>query len=139
MPPPGWGALELLPAAACYAAGSVYIERVIPGVPPIATAAAAMAVSALALAPFAAATGLRFPGPSTAAWVILLGVAGTGAALAAFYLLIQRAGAERANLAGYLAPAFAVLYGLAFLGEHLRPGDFAGLALVLAGSYLAAA
>lgn len=135
----GWGGLELLAAAACYAAGSVYIERVIPEVPPIATAAAAMIVSAVALAPFAAAAGLRIPGPATAAWVILLGVAGTGAALAAFYVLIQRAGAVRANLAGYLAPAFAVLYGLAFLGERLHPGAFAGLALILAGSYLAAA
>lgn len=134
----GWGSLELLAAAACYAAGSVYIERVIPEVPPIATAAAAMIVSAVALAPFAAAAGLRIPGPETAAWVILLGVAGTGAALAAFYVLIQRAGAVRANLAGYLAPAFAVLYGLAFLGERLHPGAFAGLALILAGSYLAA-
>jgi len=135
----GLGGLELLAAAACYAAGSVYIERVIPEVPPVATAAAAMTVSAIALVPFAAATGLAVPGLATAVWVVVLGVAGTGAALAGFYLLIQRAGAVRANLAGYLAPAFAVLYGLAFLGEHLHPGAIAGLALILAGSYLAVA
>jgi drug/metabolite transporter (DMT)-like permease len=135
----GLGGLELLAAAACYAAGSVYIERVIPEVPPVATAAAAMTVSAIALVPFAAATGLAIPGLATAVWVVVLGVAGTGAALAGFYLLIQRAGAVRANLAGYLAPAFAVLYGLTFLGEHLQPGAIAGLALILAGSYLAVA
>jgi drug/metabolite transporter (DMT)-like permease len=135
----GLGGLELLAAAACYAAGSVYIERVIPEVPPVATAAAAMTVSAIALVPFAAATGLAIPGLATAVWVVVLGVVGTGAALAGFYLLIQRAGAVRANLAGYLAPAFAVLYGLTFLGEHLHPGAIAGLALILAGSYLAVA
>jgi len=39
----------------------------------------------------------------------------------------------------YLAPAFAVLYGLAFLDERLHPAAFAGLALILAGSCLAAA
>jgi drug/metabolite transporter (DMT)-like permease len=132
-----WGCLELVAAAACYAAGSIYIERVIPEIPPVVTASAAMIVSAVVLAPFAAVAGLRLPSPATAVWVILLGVAGTGGALAVFYLLIQRAGAVRANLAGYLAPAFAVLYGLAFLGEHLYPAAYAGLALILVGSYLA--
>ena len=133
----GYGGLELLAAAACYAAGTVYIQRVIPAVPPLATATAAMAISAVALAPFAAVTGFPLPGPATALWLIVLAVVATGGALVLFYALIHRAGALRASLAGYLAPAFAVGYGSAFLHEQIHPQTIAGLALILAGSYLA--
>jgi drug/metabolite transporter (DMT)-like permease len=135
----GWGGLELLAAAACYAAGAVYIQRVIPDVPPLATAAAAMTVSAIAMIPFAVTAGFPVPDLATALWLIVLAVAATGGALVLFYALIRSAGAVRANLAGYLAPVFAVAYGSVFLGEAVHYQDVAGLALILAGSFLAAA
>ena len=134
----GQGGLELLAAAACYAAGTVYIQRVIPEVPPLATAAAAMTVSAVAMAPFAAIAGFPIPNLVTAVWLVVLAVAATGGALVLFYALIRRAGAIRANLAGYLAPAFAVAYGRAFLSEPIHAQAIAGLALILIGSYIAA-
>lgn len=134
----GLSGLELLAAAACYAAGTVYIQRVIPEVPPLATATAAMTISALAIAPFAAVTGFPIPDPATAIWLVVLAIAATGGALVLFYALIRSAGALRANLAGYLAPAFAVVYGSALLGEPINAETVAGLVLILIGSYLAA-
>jgi drug/metabolite transporter (DMT)-like permease len=135
----GRGGLELLAAAACYAAGTVYIQRIIPDIPPLAIATAAMTISALAMIPFAAATGFPVPDPVTAIWLVVLAIGATGGALVLFYALIRRVGAIRANLAGYLAPAFAVAYGRAFLSEPIHTLTIAGLALILIGSYLAAA
>jgi drug/metabolite transporter (DMT)-like permease len=134
----GWGGLALLAAAIFYAAGTVHIQRVIPDVAPLGTATAAMTVSALALAPFAALAGLRIPDPATLGWLIVLGLGATGGALVLFYALIQRIGAVRANLVGYLAPGFAVAYGVILLGERLTPEAIVGLVVILAGSSIAA-
>jgi drug/metabolite transporter (DMT)-like permease len=131
------GGALIVSAAFFYAVGSVYIQRVIPDVPPLATATVAMVLSAVVLAPFAAtAAPPRFE-QGALFWLVVLGVVSTGAALVAFYSLIQRVGAIRANLVAYLAPGFAVLYGALLLNERVRPPAIAGLALILAGSFLA--
>lgn len=130
-----WGGASLLGAAVFFALGAIWIERVIPEVPPLGTATAAMAVSSLAVIPFTAATALRPPTLPTAGWLLLLGVVATGGALVLFYVLIHRIGAVRANLAGYLAPGFAVAYDM-FLGEPVSLAALAGLALILAGSVI---
>jgi drug/metabolite transporter (DMT)-like permease len=134
----GWGAAALLAAAIFFAAGAVWIERRIPEVPPAATAATAMTISALALAPFAATASLRVPSVPTLVWLLVLGLVATGGALVLFYWLIQRVGAVRANLAGYLAPGFAVIYGVTFLGERASSAAIAGLGLIIVGSAFAA-
>lgn len=131
------GGTLVLAAAFFYAVGTVYIQRAIPEVPALATATVAMMLSAIVLAPFAASAGTPRLDRDAVAWLTLLGVVSTGAALVAFYSLIQRVGAVRANLVAYLAPGFAVIYGAAFLDEEVRPPAIAGLALILAGSYLA--
>src|SRR5260370_37939188 len=115
-PAAGRGGLELLAAAACSAPGAVYIQRVTPDVPPLAPATAAMTISAIALAPFAAATGFPIPGAVTTVWLVILAVVATGGALVLFYTLIHRAGVVRANLPRYRAPALAICYGYTFLG-----------------------
>lgn len=132
-----WAATALLAAAVFYAAGTVYIQFVIPEVPPLATATAAMAVSTAVLAPFVITTAPHPPSLSTAGWLLVLGVVATGGALVAFYALIQRAGAIRANLVAYLAPGFAVAYGAAFLGERPSLIALLGLVLILLGSNIA--
>jgi len=134
----GLGGLMLLAAAIFYAAGTVQIQRVISDVPPLGTATAAMTVSALALAPFAAMADLRIPDPATLGWLIALGLGATGGALVLFYTLIHRIGAVRANLVGYLAPGFAVAYGAALLDERITTEAIAGLVVILAGSAIAA-
>ncbi|MCW2948068.1 MAG: putative integral rane protein [Actinoallomurus sp.] len=129
------GAL-LLAGAASFAAGAIWTERVIPEVPPLATATAAMTISAIALTPFAVMTTWHTPHLSTVVWLVILGVAATGGGLVLFYALVRRIGAVRANLAAYLAPGFAVAYGAVFLAERVSLKALAGLALILAGSYI---
>ncbi len=78
------------------------------------------------------------PGIGPLAAVAGLGVVGTGIAFAIFYELIARVGPARTFLVTYLAPVFAVAYGVILLDESFGPVTFAGLVLILAGSYLAA-
>lgn len=130
------GAL-LLAAAVFFAAGAIWVERVIPEMPPLGTAAAAMTVSSIFLAPFAAMTTWHIPRLSTIVWLVILGVVATGGALILFYVLVQRIGAFYANLVAYLAPGFAILYGAVFFGERISLIALVGLALILAGSYIA--
>lgn len=133
-----WAAGAALAAAAFFAAGAVWVERVIPEVPPGATAAVAMMVSTLALAPIAAtASSGSTVRLTTVGWLVLLGVIATGGALWLFYWLIHRIGAAHANLAGYLAPGFAVIYGRIFLGQQTSIEALIGLALITAGSWVA--
>ncbi|MEU6228154.1 DMT family transporter [Streptomyces sp. NPDC047042] len=133
---PAHGVL-LVAAAGGYAAGAVYIQRVLPDVPPITVAATALGLSCLLLAPTLALVPSRLPSPAAAGWLIVLSTVATGGALLLFYLLIGRIGAVRANLAAYLAPAFAVLYDVP-LGHLPSASALAGLALILIGSVMAA-
>lgn len=133
----GAGGVALVGSALCFAAGAVYIERVLPEVPPLATATAAMTVSALVLAPFAVVAAPSMPDLGTVGRLLVLAVAATGGALVLFYRLIQRVGAVRANLGGYLAPGFAIVYGATLLDERISTEAIVGLALILSGSYLA--
>jgi drug/metabolite transporter (DMT)-like permease len=134
-----FGGAVLVGAAACFAAGAVFIERVIPDVPPLGLAAAAMAATTVALVPFAVGSGAGWPSGGTLVRLVVLGVVATGGALVIFYRLIVDVGAVRANLAGYLAPGFAVVFGVLLLDESVGPDDLAGLVLILAGTYLVSA
>lgn len=132
------GGAMLVAAAAGYAAGAVYIQRRLPGTPPSAVAASALATTCLLLTPpVLAAAPFPLPGPATTAWLLVLGTAATGGALLLFYLLIERVGAVKANLAAYLAPGFALVYDLP-LGHRPSPSALSGLALILLGSAIAA-
>jgi drug/metabolite transporter (DMT)-like permease len=46
-------------------------------------------------------------------------------------------GPARASVVAYVAPAFAVLYGVTLLGEPLTVGTVLGLGLILLGSSMA--
>lgn len=63
---------------------------------------------------------------------------GTGVAFVFFYALIADIGPPRASLVAYVAPAFAVIYGVVLLGEDVTIARLGGLVLILLGSYLAA-
>ena len=97
-----------------------------------------MVASTVWLLPAALATA---PGSAPAlgpvAAVATLGVVGTGLAFAIFYTLIAREGPARSFIVAYLAPGFAVAYGAVLLGEQITAATIAGLALILAGSWLA--
>lgn len=129
--------IMLVTAAAGYAAGAHYIQRVLPDAPPVTVAAAAMVISSVLLAPTLAWVPFHAPSLSTLGWLVILGTVATGGALVMFYKLIRRIGAVRANLAAYLAPGFALIFDL-LLGHLPTLTALAGLALILIGSALAA-
>ncbi len=124
-------AIGVIGAAALFAAGAVFIGRVLPDVPPAGIAAAAMSLTAVVLLPTAAAVSPHpqfiSSGLGAAAGLAVL----TAGPLALFYRLIQDVGAERAALAWYLAPAAALVYDIPLVGLP-SPAEIAGLLLVIA-------
>ena len=68
---------------------------------------------------------------------VALGAAGTGIAFLWFYTLLAELGPARASIISYIAPGFSVVYGVVLLGEPFSVAAVAGLALILAGSWLA--
>jgi drug/metabolite transporter (DMT)-like permease len=97
-----------------------------------------MAVAAVLTLPLCLAS-LPDHAPSfeAAGALVLLGTAGTGIAFLWFYTLIAEIGPARASVIAYIAPGFSVVYGVVLLGEPFSVAAVGGLALILAGSWLA--
>lgn len=133
------GGLMVLLATVGYAAGALYLKHRMQGVAPVAIAASTMVAASLVLA-LPALFALPSHPPSTEALgsLIALGAGGTGIAFAIFYTLISEIGPGRASLVAYIAPPFAVFYGVTLLGEPLTAGALIGLVLILSGSWIAA-
>ena len=77
--------------------------------------------------------------PTTRAVVAIavLGIVCSALAFVVFFALIVEAGPTRATAVTYLNPAVAVLLGVIVLDETISAASIAGLALILAGSWLA--
>jgi drug/metabolite transporter (DMT)-like permease len=132
------GGLMILAAALCYAVGAMLIKYKLPGVPPVAVAGGNMAIAAVVTLPlFLAALPDHTPSVKSVSALVALGVAGTGIAFLWFYTLIAELGPARASVIAYISPGFSVAYGVILLGEPFSVGAVAGLALILAGSWLA--
>ncbi len=132
------GAMVIL-ASLGYALGAFYLKRRLTGVQPIGLVTAAMLASALMSLPFAAVTlPGQAPGLDTVGSLAALGMLGTGLSFVLFYTLIARIGPGKASLVAYVAPGFAVIYGVLLLDEGFGPASFAGLLLIVGGSWLAA-
>ena len=133
------GGLLVILASLGYALGSFLLKRRFADVEPISLVTATMGMSALMTLPLAA---LAFPshGPSLEAVGSLaaLGALGTGVAFVLFYGLLVDIGPGRASLVAYVAPGFAVIYGVALLDEGFGVVSLAGLVMIVAGSWLAA-
>ncbi len=133
------GGLLVLLATVGYAIGSLYLKHRLQGVPPVGIAASTMLAGSLVLIP---PTLFALPphAPSLEALgsLLALGAGGTGIAFAIYYTLISEIGPGRASLVAYIAPGFAVVYGVALLDEPLTIGALLGLLLILAGSWVAA-
>jgi drug/metabolite transporter (DMT)-like permease len=136
----GWlGVGCVLLGTAGYALGSLIVQRYLRGVDELGAVALSLAVSALALLPFAA---VAFPDrrPSgVAVWaVLLLGVICTALALWLYFYLVGHAGAARATLFTYLNPLVASLAGAVALHESFAAATALGMGLILGGTWLAA-
>jgi drug/metabolite transporter (DMT)-like permease len=132
------GGLMILLAAFCYAVGAMLIKYKLPGVPPVAVAGGNMAITTVVTLPlFLTSLPDHTPSLKAASALVALGAAGTGIAFLWFYTLIAELGPARASVIAYIAPGFSVAYGVTLLGEPFSAGAVAGLALILAGSWLA--
>jgi drug/metabolite transporter (DMT)-like permease len=132
------GAMVVL-AALGYALSGLFIKRRFRDADPVGLVAGTTLTAAILTLPAAVATAPGgAPGAGPLAAVVALGVAGTGLAFVLVNLLIAAAGPAKMSLVAYVSPAFALVYGLVFLDEAVTVSTFAGLALILAGSWLAA-
>jgi drug/metabolite transporter (DMT)-like permease len=132
------GGLAVVLASLGYAIGGLLVKKRLAAVQPLGIASAVMVFSAIMLAPVAALTAPGgAPGVGPLAAVAVLGILGTGIAFAIFYLLLARVGPSRSFVVTYLAPGFAVIYGTLLLDEGITVSTIGGLALILAGSFLA--
>jgi drug/metabolite transporter (DMT)-like permease len=133
------GGLMVVLASIGYAVGSVFLKHRLRGVPAVGIAAGTLVVGSALLAPFAMLTlPSATPSFEAAGSLLVLGAGGTGIAFAIFYTLIAGVGPGRAALVAYIAPGFAVIYGVWLLSEPLTAGSVLGLALILCGSWIAA-
>jgi drug/metabolite transporter (DMT)-like permease len=133
------GGLMVVLAALGYALAGLFIKRRFRDADPVGVVAGTTLTAALLLLPAAIATAPSgAPGAGPLAAVIALGVFGTGMAFVLVNLLVASMGAARMSLVAYVSPAFALFYGVVFLDEGVSVGTFAGLALILGGSWLAA-
>ncbi len=133
------GGLMVLLASVGYAVGSLYLKHRLRGVAPVGIAASTMVAGTLVLLPFALFTlPAQMPELQTTASLLALGAGGTGIAFAIYFTLIAEIGPGRASLVAYIAPGFAVVYGVTLLSEPLTLGAILGLILILCGSWIAA-
>ncbi len=133
------GGLMVVLAGLGYAIGALLAKHKLEGVQPIAMSAGVMASSTLVLVPAAVAGApSEMPGLGPVAAVVTLGVVGTGFAFILLYSLIASVGPARTWLVTYIAPLFAVAYGATLLDEEITAATIGGMALILAGSWLAA-
>ena len=90
------------------------------------------------LAPVAALEGpLPAPGAGTLLALAGLAVGSSAGGLTGYFALIRAAGASRASVVAYVAPAVAVALGIAFFREPFGLSTAAGFLLILLGSWAA--
>jgi len=132
------GGLMVLAATLGYAIGGFMVKKSFSALDAIGVVTVTMGLSALLSLPVALATPpAAAPGGGTIAAMLALGIGGTGIAFAIFYTLIAQLGPAKASLVAYIAPGFAVFYGVALRGEELTVATAAGLVLIVGGSWLA--
>lgn len=133
------GAAALLTAALGYAVAPLLIlKRHLADLDARVSMGVSLAIAAVILTP-AAAYDPPDATPSAAALIaiVILGVVCTAGGLAFFTLLNAEVGPGRAAVITYICPVVAVGLGAIFLDERPGAGALLGLALILAGSWLA--
>jgi drug/metabolite transporter (DMT)-like permease len=133
------GALAMLGAAACYALGGFVVKKRYGRLTAMQTSLVSVSVASILTLPLALVTlPDHAPGLRATLSVVCLGIVGTAIAFVIFYKLNREIGPARASLVSYLAPGVALFYGAVALGEPITPAAIAGLALILAGVFVAA-
>lgn len=107
-------------ASTSYAFAANFAKRYLMGIPPLATATGSQLGASLGLAiPTILSWPAQMPGPRAWAAVVAIAILCTGIAYILYFRLIATAGPSRAVAVTFLAPVFAVFYGVVFLHEHV--------------------
>lgn len=134
------GALAVVVATVCYAAGAVWIRRRLLGVNSTLLAGTSSLAAAVMLLPLLLAVesipDLRSMSTPVLLASVGLAVLSSGVAYVIYYWLLTTLEATQASLVTYLIPGFALAWGAAVLGESLPLSTVPGLALVVAGVWL---
>jgi drug/metabolite transporter (DMT)-like permease len=130
----GWGRLACVGATLCYAVGSILTRRA-PAMPSLTMAAAMLALASALLVPLALwHEGVPDLAPDRAMLALLyIGLLPTGLAFFVRVRIITTAGSLFMSIVSYLVPVWAVIFGVALMGEALPPQLYAALSLILAG------
>src|SRR6476469_5163749 len=88
--------------------------------------------------PFALLSPPEHVGLDTVAAMAALGLGGTGIAFVIYYTLNHAIGPTKTSLVAYVAPVFAVVYGVTLLDEDFSVTTALGIVLIVGGSWLAA-
>lgn len=137
----GWGEFAVVLAIASWALGAVLVKRSQHGMGLFAFTTWQSALGALLLHLLA----LGLEGTGRLAWdragllaLLFLALVASGVGYLIYFTLIERIGPIRVNLVSYIAPAFATLVGLVFLGEPIEPRAVIALLLIALGFALVA-
>src|SRR4051812_24341372 len=132
------GGLMVVVASLGYAIGGFGLKRYFTGQQPIALVASTMTASALMTLPLALISAPSNVGLDTVGAMLALGIGGTGISFVIYYTLNHAIGPTRTSLVAYIAPVFAVIYGVTLLDEGFGLTPALGIVLILGGSWLAA-
>ena len=133
------GGLMLLLAAFGYALGGFVAKSGVREVEPLTLTTGTMICASIFLAPFGLVSlPAAVPSATVLASLAALSFGATAIGWVVYYGLIRQIGPARASLVTYVAPGVSVLLGIALLDEPATVSTFAGLGLILAGSWLAA-
>ena len=137
--PRGWtGVGCMLVATVGYAVGPLIVQRRLNDVDAVGPIAASLLLASLILLPPALlAWPQHWPSARALVCIVVLGGLCTAVAMLLLFYLVARAGAARAAVITYINPAVATLLGVLLLHERQGLGAVMGLALILAGSWLA--
>jgi drug/metabolite transporter (DMT)-like permease len=138
-----WSVFLVVLATFCYGMNVNIIKYKLPGIKPLAIAGISLSflipISGIFLfffTPFTS-TLAHTPGANLAlAYLILLGVFGTGIALIFFNKLVQLTNPVFTSTVTYLIPIVALFWGV-LDGEILKPGNILGMSAIVLGVYLA--
>lgn len=132
------GAFAILVATVGYALGAMIVKRSLSDLDPLAPIAGSLLVASVVLAPAAALDWpSRSPSAGTLGALAVLGLVCTALAFLLYFALIAEAGPSKASVITYLNPVVALALGVIFLDESVSAATAAGLALILAGSWVA--
>jgi drug/metabolite transporter (DMT)-like permease len=130
--------LACVTASLSYALAAVWARRFRKmGVSPLSVTTGQLTAGALIMLPVSMIVDRPWTQafPPVSAWgaIIALALFCTAFGYVLYFRLIETSGATNALLVTLLVPPVAILLGGMFLGEHLAPQDFIGLALIALG------